>query len=147
MLREAGLTGRMVAMDFVARRIAPLQWHSEPMWTYSGPDDRMRLSADDLTPSELKQIMKVLFATESVSPPSDDDALPLFTFLDENVREARELLPLFDEWGIRPARLVGSRSNPWAAEKEQGGGAPEPDEDEESGEEEASGSANSSGED
>ena len=30
-LREAGLTGQMVVRDFVKRRIAPLQWHSEPM--------------------------------------------------------------------------------------------------------------------
>ena len=35
--REAGLTGQMVARDFTKRRIAPLQWHSEPMWTYAGP--------------------------------------------------------------------------------------------------------------
>ena len=37
MLHDAGLTGQMVARDFVQRRIAPLQAHSRPMWTYSGP--------------------------------------------------------------------------------------------------------------
>ena len=29
-IREAGVTGQMVARDFTRRRIAPLQWHSEP---------------------------------------------------------------------------------------------------------------------
>ena len=31
-LRKAGIIGQMVAQDFTRRRIAPLQWHSEPMW-------------------------------------------------------------------------------------------------------------------
>ena len=31
-LREAGITGQMVAKDFTKRRIVPLQKHSEPMW-------------------------------------------------------------------------------------------------------------------
>ena len=43
MLRDAGLTGQMVAHDFVQRRIAPLQAHSRPVWMYSGPQERMRL--------------------------------------------------------------------------------------------------------
>ena len=34
-LREAGLTGQMVAKDFVKRRIAPLQRHADAMWLYS----------------------------------------------------------------------------------------------------------------
>ena len=32
-IRDAGVTGQMVARDFTRRRIAPLQWHSEPVWT------------------------------------------------------------------------------------------------------------------
>ena len=34
-LREAGLTGQMVAKDVVKRRIAPLQWHLEPRFSTS----------------------------------------------------------------------------------------------------------------
>ena len=52
---------------------------------------------------------------------SNEDALPLFAYAEENVREARQLLPSFDEWGIRPAGLRGPRNNPWAAELEQVG--------------------------
>ena len=92
-LREAGLTGQMVARDFTKRRIAPLQWHSEPMWTYAGLEDRMRLSADGLASDERKQVMRVLFAKATVPAPTNEDALPLFAYVEENVREARQLLP------------------------------------------------------
>ena len=43
LVREAGLTGQMIAEDFVRRRIAPLQLHTKPLWMYSGPHDSMRL--------------------------------------------------------------------------------------------------------
>ena len=46
-LRDAGLTGQMVAKDFTRRRIAPLQWHSVAMWLYTGLDDGMRLCKDN----------------------------------------------------------------------------------------------------
>lgn len=42
-LRRAGLTDLDVAQSFNARRIAPLQHRTHPVWTYSGEDDRMRL--------------------------------------------------------------------------------------------------------
>ena len=113
-LREGGLTGHMVVKEFVKRRIAPLQWHSEPMWTFSGPEDRMRLSVAGLSSAERKQVLRVLFATTTVPAPTNDDALPLFAYMEENVREARSILPSFDEWGIRPAGLCGPRYNPWA---------------------------------
>ena len=62
--------------------------------------------------------MRVLFAKATVPAPTNEDALPLFAYVEESVREARQLLPSFDEWGIRPAGLRGPRSNPWAAELE-----------------------------
>ena len=62
------------------------------------------------------------------------------------MREARQLLPSFDEWGIRPAGLRGPHSNPWAAELEQVGETPEPEEAEDSGEDGAQRGDNPSGE-
>ena len=146
-LREAGVTGQMVAKDFAKRRIAPLQWHSEPMWTYGGPGDGMRLREEGLTSAERKEVMRVLFATTSIPAPADEDALPLHRYVEESVHEARGLLPSFDEWGIRPARLCGPRSNPWTAGQEQVGEMPEPEEAEDSGEDEAQRGDNPSGED
>ena len=63
------------------------------------------------------------------------------------MREARSILPSFDEWGIRPAGLRGPRCNPWAAELEQMGEEPAPEEAEDSGEDAASRGDNPSGED
>ena len=41
-------------------------------------------------------------------------------------------MPVFDEWGIVPAGHCGPRPNPWAAEPECVGEAPELEEAEES---------------
>ena len=54
-------------------------------------------------------------------------------------------MPVFDEWGIVLAGHRGPRPNPWAAEPESMGEAPEPEEAEES--EEVSRGENPSGED
>ena len=48
LLRDACLTGQMVARDLVQRRIAPLQAHTNPMWMYSGPVDKTRLHPEPL---------------------------------------------------------------------------------------------------
>ena len=48
LLRDADLTGQMVAHDFIQRCIAPLQAHTRPMWMYSGPLDNMRLHPEAL---------------------------------------------------------------------------------------------------
>ena len=53
LLRDAGLTGQMVARDFVQRCIAPLQAHTRPMWMYSGPLDKMRLHPEPLSEDQV----------------------------------------------------------------------------------------------
>ena len=60
MLRELGVTVPWVVKEFLQRRIAPLQRHSHPMWTYSGRQDRLRLQEEDLAPETLKKVMQVL---------------------------------------------------------------------------------------
>ena len=42
-LRELGLNGRHVVLDFLRCAVAPLQERSHPMWAYQGPLDRTRL--------------------------------------------------------------------------------------------------------
>ena len=111
----------MVARDFTGRRIAPLQWHSEPMWTYTGRGDAMRLSKDGFTPEVLGQIMGVLFVKPRIPTPDGEDAQPLICFAEESIREQRQVMPVFDEWGSSPkgtAGLVPTRGRwsrrPWA---------------------------------
>ena len=73
-LREAGLTGQMVAKDFVRRRIAPLQKHADAMWLYSNQGDKMRLSATLYTKEELHALM------ETSSRPQTSPRLPTRPF-------------------------------------------------------------------
>ena len=137
-LRKASVTGQMVARDFTRRRIAPLQWHSEPMWEYAGPMDRMRLCEDDFTPEVLNTVMGTLFTSAAIPAPANNEAQPLFNYTEETALELRRGLPVFDEWGLVPAGHRGPRGNPWAAELEEMGESSESDEVEESGEAEAS---------
>ena len=58
--------GEVVAADFVARRITPLQAHSEPMWMYAGPSDPMRLHPEDLGSDVVDTILNILFASPDV---------------------------------------------------------------------------------
>ena len=73
----------MVARDFTRRRIAPLKWHSDPVWRYSGKEDTMRLCPDNFSPEVLCQIMGVLFATTEIPSPTNDEAQPLISFAEE----------------------------------------------------------------
>ena len=70
-LREASLTGQMVAKDFVRRRIAPLQRHADAMWLYSNQRDKMRLSATLFTQEEVHTIMETLFTSPDIPTPTD----------------------------------------------------------------------------
>ena len=76
-LHKGNLTAGVVAKDFVARRIAPLQAHKRAMWRYSGPEDRMRLSSKELPPGAAGEIMATIFGSHEVSSPKES-AWPMF---------------------------------------------------------------------
>ena len=68
-LARAGLTGRMVMLDFLQRRIAPLTYSARPSWEYSGPNDNMRLErgeAKSLDEGALKMMMKLLTGHDDI---------------------------------------------------------------------------------
>jgi hypothetical protein len=46
-LRKAGITGTMVGVEFVTRRIAPLQDHRRSIWAHQAGDD-LRLHVSEL---------------------------------------------------------------------------------------------------
>jgi len=78
-LREWGLTGNMVAADFLWRRLAPLQQRSHPAWAYNGAADKTRLWPGldyNLKPDVHKKRMRELFVPDldCVLPPT---VLPL----------------------------------------------------------------------
>jgi hypothetical protein len=44
-LQKAGITGTMVGVEFITRRIAPLQNHRQNIWAHQGGDDiRLQIS-------------------------------------------------------------------------------------------------------
>ena len=67
-----------------------------------------------------------------IPTPDGEDARPLICFAEESIREQRQVMPIFDEWGIVPKGHRGPRPNPWAVEPETMGEGPEPEETEES---------------
>jgi hypothetical protein len=60
-LREGGLTGMMVAKEFIRRRIAPLQDHKNRMWTFN-EGDKMMLQPTGLLADTVDEALKMLFA-------------------------------------------------------------------------------------
>ena len=62
-LRGAGLTGQMVAAEFLRRRLAPLQAHERALWEYSGRHDELRLEDKRLSSESSNQMLALLFGT------------------------------------------------------------------------------------
>ena len=59
-LRVLGVMAPQVVKEFLQCRIAPLQRHSHPLWTFTGHQDCMRLQEGDLAPEMLRKVLRVL---------------------------------------------------------------------------------------
>ena len=105
------MTVPQVVKEFLQCRIAPLQRHSRPMWTFTGHQDRMRLQEGDLAPEMLRKVLRVLTGDPSPGSVRDGGAL---LYLCSGRAEFVRQMPRFDEWGLRPAGLAGPRENPVA---------------------------------
>ena len=77
LLRDTGFTGKMVAWDFVERRIAPLQAHTKPMWMYSGQQNKMRLHPKALPEGQAALAMKVLFGPAEIPGAEGELLMPI----------------------------------------------------------------------
>ena len=99
----------MVVKEFVQCRVAPLQRHSRPMWALLSSNDHMRLQESGL-PLETRQA--VLGVLAGVPLPDDMPGKSCLLYRCSNKEEFAEHTPSFDEWGLRPAGLDGSRENP-----------------------------------
>jgi hypothetical protein len=97
-LCEGGLTGMMVAKEFIWRRIAPLQDHWSRMWAFND-GDKMALHPTGLLAPTIDEAMKTLF-TEVGVPDLAFTVAPLYRL------HAREdilaAMPRFDRWGLCP---------------------------------------------
>ena len=103
------MTAPKVVKEFLLCRVAPLQRHSHRMWAYNGRRDRMRLQEGDLTPEALRKVLLVLTGDPS---PGDIRQGGALLYLCLNRGDFVSQMPIFDEWGPRPAGLQGPRENP-----------------------------------
>ena len=110
-LRAHGVTAPNVVEEFLQRHIAPLQRHSRRMCAFGVREDRMRLQKEDLVPEVLRKVLVILTGDPSPGSVWQGGALLyVFSGRDDFMRQ----MPSFDEWGLRPAGLVGPRENPVA---------------------------------
>lgn len=100
LLRDAGLTGQMVARDFVQHRIAPLQAHSRPMWMYSGLQDKMGLHPESLTKKDMAASMKLLFGPTEIPGAEGELLMPLHQLLLSSRLQILETMPAFTAKGL-----------------------------------------------
>jgi hypothetical protein len=108
-MKNAKLTAPMVVREFVRRRIAPLQRHSRPMWTFFGKTDSIRLQVPSLPPKTLGAMLKLLTGDPAPAALPEDGSL---LYNCSNKESFLKLVPPCDEWGLRPKGLVGPRENP-----------------------------------
>lgn len=77
-----------------------------------GPGGKLGMheaSGDELAPERLKKVLEVLTGDPS---PGDIRHGGGLLYLFSNRAEFARQMPLFDEWGLRPAGLTGPRENP-----------------------------------
>jgi hypothetical protein len=106
-LETMGLTGEMVAAEFLRQWVAPLQHHSTGMWALTSSGASLRLELAVLPPSVVAKVVRLLLGAEQV-PSLPPMATPLY-----DVPEAEDtlrMMPHFDQWGPCPPGT--SRDNP-----------------------------------
>ena len=100
LLRDAGLTGQMVARDFVQRRIAPLQAHTRAMCMYLGPQDKMRLHPESLSKEQVATSMKLLFGPAEIPGAEGELLMPIHQLPLSDRLQILETMPTFTARGL-----------------------------------------------
>jgi hypothetical protein len=96
-LRKAGIMGTMVGVEFVTRRIAPLQDHRWSIWAHRAGDD-LRLHVSELNADAREEVIRAFFSSTSI--PTIPRGARLIYSLDawETSRVTAEILK-FNAWG------------------------------------------------
>jgi hypothetical protein len=97
-LRKAGVTGTMFRVEFVTRRIAPLQDHRQSIWAHWAGDD-LRLHASELNADTREEVIRAFFSSASI-PAIPRTALPIYSLgARETCRVTAGILK-FNAWGL-----------------------------------------------
>jgi hypothetical protein len=87
----------MVGVDFVTRRIAPLQDHRRSIWAHRAGDD-LRLHVSELNADAREEVIRAFFSSASIQA-IPRTALPIYSLgARETSRITAEILE-FNAWG------------------------------------------------
>ena len=104
LLKQKGLTGAMVAAEYLRQCVAPLQEHSRPVWTLVSTADDIRLSNRGLDAAAVDAATRALFGAEGVEKPSGE-VRPLYKRKQSLRDQIRQEMPAFNARGLEGVAL------------------------------------------
>jgi hypothetical protein len=96
-LRKAGVTGTMVGVEFVTRRIAPLQDHRREIWRHRARDD-FQLHVSELNADAREEVIRAFFSSTAV-PAIPRTALPIYNLGARETSRITAGILKFNAWG------------------------------------------------
>jgi hypothetical protein len=96
-LRKAGVTGTMVGVEFVTRRIAPLQDHGREIWRHRAGDN-LRLHVSELNADAREEVIRAFFFS-AVIPAIARNALPIYSLGARETSRVTAGVLKFNAWG------------------------------------------------
>jgi hypothetical protein len=96
-LRKAGVTGTMVRVEFVTRRIAPLQDHRREIWRHRAGDD-LRLHISELNADAREEVIRAFFSSAAI-PAILRNALPIYNLGARETSRVTAGILKFNAWG------------------------------------------------
>jgi hypothetical protein len=89
--------GTIVAVEFVTRRIAPLQDHRRSIWVHRAGDD-IRLHASELNADAREEVIRAFFSSASI-PMIPRGALPIYSLGARETSRGMAGILKFNAWG------------------------------------------------
>jgi hypothetical protein len=132
-LRKAGITGTMVGVDFVTRRIAPLQEHHRSIWAHRAGDD-LRLHVSELNVDAREEVIRAFFSSASI-PTIPRGALPIYSLGVRETSHVTARILKFNAWGpfladgVMPGPLLSTPAASSEQDSTVRGAGPEASED------------------
>jgi hypothetical protein len=96
-LRQAGVMGTMVGVEFVTRCIAPLQDHRREIWRHRARDD-LRLHVSELNADAREEVIRAFFSSAAI-PAIPRNALPIYNLGARETSRVTAGVLKFNAWG------------------------------------------------
>jgi hypothetical protein len=118
-IRKAGVTWTMVGVEFVTRRIAPLQDHRRYIWGHRAGDD-LWLHVSELNADAREEVIRAFFSSAAV-PAIPCTALPIYILGARETSRVTAGILKFNAWGplLADGVVPGPPSTAPAASSEQ----------------------------